>query len=91
MTDDLVKQLRFYALRVSASVHEDCDQAADRIEQQAAEIERLRAALEPFVRSCHWVKANSYPIRISNDYEASAWDLLPEDIDTARAALGDTQ
>jgi predicted transcriptional regulator len=54
MTDDLAYRLREMADEYDSGHHESWptidafNQAADRIEAQAAEIERLREALKPF-------------------------------------------
>ena len=45
MTDDLVQRLRIRPLSVLVNPNSMCSEAADRIEAQAAEIERLREHL----------------------------------------------
>lgn len=50
-------------------------------------IAKLEEALEPFVRSLQWVDQEAMPVRIGNDWEASAYDLTWDEIERARQAL----
>lgn len=49
--------------------------------------DRAVELLRPFVRSCEWIEAGDYPVHIGNDINASAYDLTPEDVASARAFL----
>lgn len=73
----------------STSWHRDLKVITDLLKEKAALQQRVREleeALQPFVRSCAWVEADDYPIRISNDHTASGFDLLPDEVERARKA-----
>jgi len=89
VTDDdktLVARLRWSASgKVGAEQARLERNAADRIEAQAAEIERLREALKSIAAEC------SLPVGTDKQMYARWRKLAVERVDIARAALGETE
>jgi len=66
MTDDLIKRLRSVDVSWSQA-GEWCAEAADTIEAQAAEIARLREALEEWIFLYHW-RVDGMPVEQARTY-----------------------
>jgi hypothetical protein len=81
--DDLVERLRVHGLRIGASTHPLCEEAADRIEELEAKIERLkylgylidrrtgveRRVVESYKARCGWYNTRQSQRRKENDDE----------------------
>ena len=101
MTDDLVQRLRIRPLSVLVNPNSMCSEAADRIEAQAAEIERLQKAIkvqasaaralhhneETEINQLRKIRAEAHRAVATLDSERDMNALLTEEIEALTAEV----